>query len=664
MRKILLFSFVVSIFIFSGCSNARNQKVPPEARMGILDLREWNFKEDDRTIELQGEWEFYWEKFLYQSDFNKPSEIEKTGYFNLPGTWNDYLINGKKLPGTGFATYRLRLLLNETFTDLAIKVLPIQTASSVYINGKLFGSAGISGKNKETSNPGYKPMMISFEPDTTTLDIIVHVSNFDHRQGGIWGTMIIGSEIEMMNQLRIYRDRDFFIIGSIIIMGIYYLSLYFIHKKSKEAIFFSLFCLTIVLRILVTGDIFLLSFFPAIKWKTLIFIEYTTFFASLPLIVFFVYALFKNRILRNLAYLTALTGGLFSILTLFTPVWFSSHLIPFYQILTLFSGCVIFYSLIRLSLKKEKLALIILTGFIIMFISTVNDILYAADIISSTYTISFGILLFIIFQSIVMTSQFAKSFNEVERQQKQLMRTNMEYRHEINERIRLEEDLHISYQKNAKSRLAIIMGLAKLAEYRDSDTGAHIERIQEFTSLLAEELQRHPDYKDYITDEYIEDLHISSILHDIGKVGIPDAILRKPGKLTFEEFEIMKNHSQIGGDSIKTVEIKTGVRSFLTLAKEIAYMHHERWDGSGYPRGLKGHEIPFSARLTALADVYDALTAKRCYKEAFTHEVAKNIIIESRGTHFDPLIVDAFLAIENQFDRIRSALQDEMAYET
>lgn len=230
---------------------------------------------------------------------------------------------------------------------------------------------------------------------------------------------------------------------------------------------------------------------------------------------------------------------------------------------------------------------------------------------------------------------------------------------DITERKKLEDELIESYKRVHSARSATILGLAKLAEYRDSDTGAHLERIREFSKILAQELAKQPKYKDHITEEYIEDLYNSSILHDIGKVGVPDSILLKPGKLTREEFEIVKRHSRIGGDALKTVETRIEGQSFLSLGKEIAYYHHEKWDGTGYPEGLKGEQIPLSARIVALADVYDALTSKRCYKEAFSHEKSYEIILNDKGTHFDPDIVDTFVRMEKEFNNIRKAIHSE-----
>ncbi len=224
---------------------------------------------------------------------------------------------------------------------------------------------------------------------------------------------------------------------------------------------------------------------------------------------------------------------------------------------------------------------------------------------------------------------------------------------DISKRKKLEQDLIKSCQDVYNARMATILGLAKLAEYRDKNTGGHLERIREYCRILAEELAKSSKYMDYISKEYIDDLYSSSILHDIGKVAIPDAILLKPGKLRTEEFEIIKQHSIIGGDALKAIEDKIKGESFLTMGREIAYHHHERWDGTGYPSGLRGEEISLSNRIVALADVYDALTSQRSYKPAYSHELAKEIIAKEKGRHFDPQIVEAFLALEKKFDHIR-----------
>jgi len=205
-----------------------------------------------------------------------------------------------------------------------------------------------------------------------------------------------------------------------------------------------------------------------------------------------------------------------------------------------------------------------------------------------------------------------------------------------------------------------VVAMASLAETRDNETGNHIRRTQLYIKELAEKLQGHPKFAHYLTDEQIRILVRSAPLHDIGKVGIPDRILLKPGRLDHEEFEIMKTHTTIGRDAIADAERAMPFKSvFLQCAREIALSHQEKWDGSGYPEGLIGEEIPISARLMAVADVYDALISKRHYKEPMSHEEALAIIAEGSGTHFDPVIADAFLSASEKIQAIAESLKDK-----
>ncbi|MBF0180952.1 MAG: two-component system response regulator [Magnetococcales bacterium] len=204
-----------------------------------------------------------------------------------------------------------------------------------------------------------------------------------------------------------------------------------------------------------------------------------------------------------------------------------------------------------------------------------------------------------------------------------------------------------------------ILAMASLAETRDSDTGNHIRRTQYYVKALAGHLREHPRFAGQLHDGVIEMLFKSAPLHDIGKVGIPDRILLKPGRFTSEEFEVMKTHTTLGRDAIAMAEERLGTRvDFLAMAKEIACSHQEKWDGSGYPEGLAGEAIPLSARLMAVADVYDALVSRRVYKPGMPHAQALAIMVEGRGSHFDPDILDAFVAIQDQFLQIAGRYAD------
>ncbi|MBN8443389.1 MAG: two-component system response regulator [Thauera sp.] len=236
----------------------------------------------------------------------------------------------------------------------------------------------------------------------------------------------------------------------------------------------------------------------------------------------------------------------------------------------------------------------------------------------------------------------------------------------------LESEISRRMQENELIKDVTLNALALLAEKRDNETGNHLHRTQAYIEALMEHLQEHPDYADELSPMQQRLIAKAAPLHDIGKVGIPDYILLKPGKLTQEELAIMRTHAAIGADAIaEAVErVRTplaGVRgadaateplAFLEVASQIAGHHHEKWDGSGYPAGLAGTAIPLPARLMAIADVFDALTCRRPYKEPFPIEVANRMIVEGRGQHFDPIIVDAFIALRSRFEEIALRFAD------
>ncbi len=225
--------------------------------------------------------------------------------------------------------------------------------------------------------------------------------------------------------------------------------------------------------------------------------------------------------------------------------------------------------------------------------------------------------------------------------------------HDTIERANTELQAEVARQvrEGLAKRNALIFGLAKLADYRDTDTGAHLERIGLYARLLADQLRA---ANPCIDDAWIDRLALASSLHDIGKVGVPDRVLLKPGALTPQERAEMETHTLIGADTLIAIRQKFGPDPFIDMGVEIALQHHEKWDGTGYPFGLARADISLAARIVAMADFYDAVTSKRVYKRAMTHEEAHRLILSLRGSHFDPAVVEAYLTCAPRFDRIRS----------
>ena len=233
---------------------------------------------------------------------------------------------------------------------------------------------------------------------------------------------------------------------------------------------------------------------------------------------------------------------------------------------------------------------------------------------------------------------------------------------DVTKEVKLHEELLESYRRIQKIQGASIFAIAKLAESRDGETAFHLERLQQYCRALCNRLTFRDQYSQFMTTEFVEDLVQCSLLHDIGKVAIPDSILFNTRKFGIDEYEIMKQHTIHGGRALEEAAERAGEpESFLTMGKDVAYYHHERWDGKGYPFGLTGEQIPLAARIVAIADVYDALTTERRYKRAYSHVEAREVIVAEKGKQFDPGLVEAFLEAEGEFREIRDMFRSAIA---
>lgn len=217
----------------------------------------------------------------------------------------------------------------------------------------------------------------------------------------------------------------------------------------------------------------------------------------------------------------------------------------------------------------------------------------------------------------------------------------------------------VQFQKTTAAQTATIFAMAKLAEFRDTDTGGHLERVREYSKIIAQSLRNEPKYRHCIDTEFLEDIYHASALHDIGKVAISDAILRKPARLTDAEFDVMKSHTTVGAEKLQLVYKSYPDNHFIRMGIDIALTHHEWWNGAGYPKGLRGEEIPLEGRIMALADAYDALTSERPYKPPFSHAKSRDILVAQQGHQFDPDVIKAFLESQDQFYAISQRYQNQ-----
>ncbi len=634
-----IFFTLIVIAALTGC---RMVSVPA-AEKGVMDLRTWDFSADN-SVMLIGEWGFQWK------EFSSPETIQThTDFIEVPGKWNGYNNNGRDVPGSGYSTYNLTILMPENPEPLALRIKTIKTAYTLYADGEQIAAVGRPGVDAASSVPRYESVIADFTKVGDRLELVMHVSNYHHRDGGIWDPIELGTESEIRKIHDYSHTNEILVISCIVIMGFYHLTLYALRRRNPATLYFGILCIIIAIRTLTVGDKYAFTILPGVPWEILHKLDYLSFYTAVPLFLLYLRSMFPRDFSKKVVKITMILGAVFSLFVCVTPARIYTWSVQVYQAITVMAFLYAAVVLTQAIRKKREGSVILAIGFLPLFVLIINDILHANQIIITGYYQPWGMLTFLCFQAFIIARRYATTLHTTEKQAVELSR-------EIRERKRLHDELELSHEQFAESRLGTIMGLVKLAEFRDEDTGTHLERIQEYSRLLAAALADHAGYKGYITGEYVHDIHQSSILHDIGKVGVPDAILLKPGPLTPEEFKVIKKHTINGGDTIRNIESRISVPSFLSLGREIAYSHHEKWDGSGYPQGIKGRNIPLSARIVALADVYDAVTSKRPYKEAYTHSYAVSVIKKGKGDHFDPDIVDIFMLLADRFESIRKEI--------
>jgi len=445
--RIVALSLIIAYLIFfSACLNDSRRRISPRAVKGILDLTDWDFKRDG-PVDLSGEYEFYWSQHLLPSDFAKEPLPEKTGFIKVPGYWKDHEVAGVKHPRDGFATYRLSIILNEKKQSLALRIMEISVAYTLYINDKYAASLGIAGEKREMTVPRQLPQVVDFEPDTNRVEIILQVSNFHHRRGGGPDEMIeLGteSEIREINQRRL--SLELFLFGSIFIIALYHLGLFLFRKKDRSPLYFSIFCFLMAARVLTTGGRYLAEFLPQIGWELLIKLEFLSFYLAVPVFALFMRSLFPKFSKRFLRIIEIL-GIAFSGVVVFTPARFFTYTVNPYEVITLLTLVYSLYVVIVYIAHKNIEALMFLIGFLILAMTVINDMLHVDQIIQTGYFAPFGFFFFILSQAFLLSYRFSTAMGTVETQRKELRDTLESLKVEIVERVNAEDALRESEEK-------------------------------------------------------------------------------------------------------------------------------------------------------------------------------------------------------------------------
>jgi len=414
---------MLSLLGVIACRNVNSPKTAPEAIKGKIDLTHWDFQKDG-PIKLKGEWEFYWQQHLDPEKLSKPTAGQKSCFIQVPDYWNGHLISGVKLPGEGYATYRLIVLLGQQKKPLALRLMETSTAYTLFINGKNLISAGLAGANRDKTVPKWCRQVVDFEPHTDNLDIILHVSNFHHKNGGVWEGIELGSESSIRHSQEIRIGIDLFLFGCSVIMGIYHLGLFIVRRRDRSPLYFSIFCFLIALRLLTTGERFLVRLIPAINWETMTKLEYFSYYLAVPAFSLFIKSIFPKYSKRFLNIVCALAVG-FSLIVLVTPARFYSQVNVVYQFITFISAAYSLYVIFMSVNEKPIESYVFLLGFIMLSLMTINDMLYVDGVIKTGNWVPFGFFIFIFSQAFLLSFRFSNALATVESQDRDL-RTALE----------------------------------------------------------------------------------------------------------------------------------------------------------------------------------------------------------------------------------------------
>jgi len=419
MIKILI--LIMFFFIIQNCQIINNKK-EPKAINGVMDLSNWDFN-NNKAIRLKGEWEFYWSKILNPDDFYK-IDTKKCEYVLLPKAWNNYKVNNKRVGYKGYATYRLKIININNSQEYSLKIPEMPSAYNLFINGEKIASNGKVSTNKKTMIPQYLPLVIDYQLKEKDLDIILQISNFHEHLGGAWKSILFGSKKDIHWMFRINISLEFFLFGILLIMCVYHLSLFILRRKDIVVFYFGIFCLIIAVRLLVSGERFVNHLFPNLNWETTRKLFALTFFTSVPIFLMFIHELFPKEFSKLIIKIAQVICIFLCFITFFTSANIYTKAVVIYDGITVIYSLYSIYVMILAIINKREGSLISIIGFVIFFLTIINDILYTESIIQTGFYVPFGLFVFIFFQAFLLSMRFSKAFNKIENLSYKLEKTN------------------------------------------------------------------------------------------------------------------------------------------------------------------------------------------------------------------------------------------------
>jgi signal transduction histidine kinase len=428
----------------------------PRVVDGLIDLSDWNFNRDGRVI-LSGNYEFYWQQHLSSKDFLL-LDRSKIQYQYVPSPWNGALVDGEALSGVGYATYRVNVLVS-TRQPLALKIPDFGTAVRVYIDGEELFSAGEAGASKETTEPAYRTGVTQFTPRGNRVEVIFQVSNFDHRQGGAWLPVLIGTPEQLLTIREDALARDFILFGATLIIGLYNIVLFAMRRENRSGLYLGLFCLLLATRQLLVGDRFATHLLEMLPYAVYVKFEYLGWYLAGNAFVAFMNSVFPKEFHRYATYGLHGLFGLGALIVLLAPVMISSQTVPLFQVVTIMALGYGLTGLLLATLRKREGALILLLAYGLLFGAIVSDILVNAGILTNIVILDMGLFVFVLLQSVLVSYRFTQSFKTIEQQRSQLEATNLKLRTQEKLRRDAESESEVLHQRIVQSEKMEAIGL-------------------------------------------------------------------------------------------------------------------------------------------------------------------------------------------------------------
>ena len=387
---------------------------------GVLDLEDWDFEEDG-VIFLSGDWEFYWEQLLTYSDFQRDEMPEKTGYLRVPGDWNGYLVDGEELKGFGYATYRLVIKNIDEDTIMGIRSAELCTAYSLWLNDEFLAANGVVSANPEDGVPAYNMDVAFFIPESSTVELIMQVSNYHHRRGGLNTGLELGTADQIHDERNRRTNSDLFLFGSLIILAFYNLGYFYYNRKEKAPLYFSLFCIAILLRSAATGEIIIRTVIPNINWQLHVAVEYSAMVIAITMLVLFFQALYPEDVSKSFARFMFWVTSLYTLFVILTPVYIFSHTTMGLLAIAIVPVFYMVWVIVRIGfIKKREGSLLVGIGFIVVALTGIMEAMIYLYIIEIPSVFNYGLIFFVFSQSMVISIRFIKAYLYVETMSQQL----------------------------------------------------------------------------------------------------------------------------------------------------------------------------------------------------------------------------------------------------